>query len=60
MKKNKKLLKALKKLYKPANIAVSQIICLGGEKTCQPCENREELAIALKLTKKIIKKYENN
>jgi hypothetical protein len=54
--KKKKILKALKKLYKPANIAVSQIICLGGNYICQPCKNREELAIALKYVEKILEK----
>jgi hypothetical protein len=30
-----------------AGVAVSQIICMGGPETCQPCENRELLAQAL-------------
>jgi hypothetical protein len=38
--------KAAREVYKYAKIAVNQIICLGGE-SCQPCENRESLALAL-------------
>lgn len=38
---------AARDVYEYAKIAVNQIICLGGEETCQPCENRESLAVAL-------------
>lgn len=34
-------------LVQAAEIAVNQIICMGGDGTCQPCENRERLAKAL-------------
>jgi len=44
---NKRLLAMLKHIYEPARIAASQIVCLGGEETCQPCENRESLLTAL-------------
>jgi hypothetical protein len=42
--------KVIERLYKPAKIAVNQIICMcekDDENLCQPCENREALAIAL-------------
>ena len=44
---NRRFRKVLEMLYKPAKIAVNQIICMGGAEYCQPCQNREELAIAL-------------
>jgi len=44
---NKRLLAMLKHIYEPARIAASQIVCLGGEETCQPCENRESLLTVL-------------
>ena len=51
---NKKFRDIANEVYTFANIAVNQIICLGGRETCQPCENREQLAIALDKFKKII------
>jgi hypothetical protein len=45
---NERLRGALRKLYQPAKIASTQIICLGGDTACQPCENREALCEALK------------
>jgi hypothetical protein len=47
MKELEKLRNLLKELYEPAKIAVNQTICMGGDTICQPCENREQLAIAL-------------
>jgi len=47
----------LKNLYAPAKIAVNQIICLGGLDECQPCANREDLAIALEEVEKILNEY---
>lgn len=44
----------LLELYKPAKIAVNQIICLGGDDLCQPCFNREELALALEKVEKAL------
>lgn len=52
---NIKLYGALKKLYVPAKIAVNQIICMGGDKLCQPCENREVLAKILDDVEQLIK-----
>ena len=51
------LIKILKKLYTPAKIAVNQIICMGGAEYCQPCQNREELAIVLEEVEKLLKEY---
>lgn len=56
-KHNIKLYRALKKLYVPAKIAVNQIICIcekDVDDLCQPCENREDLAMALEDTEKLI------
>ena len=50
------LLNLLKELYEPAKIAVNQIICIGSEEACQPCENREKLAIALDNVEKFLEK----
>lgn len=44
----------LKELYESGKIAVNQIICLGGEETCQPCENRERLSVALELAETVL------
>jgi hypothetical protein len=55
---NEKLRKALRKLYDPAKIAVNQIICLGGDDLCQPCQNREELALALEIAREALKEGE--
>lgn len=49
--------KALEKLYVPAKIAVNQIICMGGKEICQPCQNRELLAMALDTAAVILSKY---
>jgi len=48
------LTEALIDLYEPAKIAVSQIICMGGDEICQPCKNREELALALEKVEKLL------
>ncbi len=56
-KHNTKLYRALKKLYIPAKIAVNQIICIcekDVDDVCQPCENREDLAMALEDVEKLI------
>ncbi len=46
-----------KNLYDYSKIAVNQIICMDGEETCQPCENRENLAKTLFFIEKILEKY---
>jgi hypothetical protein len=46
--------RAARDVYQYAKIAVNQIICLGGEITCQPCENREKLAIALEELERVL------
>jgi hypothetical protein len=48
------LTEALLDLYEPAKIAVNQIICIGGDDICQPCKNREELALALEKVEKLL------
>jgi len=53
-----RLVTVLKKLYKPAKIAVNQIVCMGGVEQCQPCQNREELAIVLEEVEEVLKEYE--
>jgi len=52
------LVTILRKLYAPAKIAVNQIICMGGAEYCQPCQNREELAIALEEVEEVLRDYE--
>ena len=39
--------KVAREVYEYAKVAVNQIICLGGKEICQPCKNRENLAVAL-------------
>lgn len=39
--------KAAREVYKYGQVAVNQIICLGGNELCQPCQNREKFALAL-------------
>lgn len=41
-------------VYKYASIAVNQIICMGGDETCQPCQNREDLARSLAALGKVL------
>lgn len=51
---------ASEKVYEYASIAVNQIICLGGDEYCQPCENRESLAQALYELKEVLSRKENH
>ena len=56
-KHNTNLYRTLKKLYVPTKIAVNQIICIcekDSDNLCQPCENREDLAMALESVEKLI------
>ena len=57
------LVKLLRKLYNPAKVAVNQIICIedvGSDTYCQPCQNREELAIVLAEVEEVLKEYDEN
>jgi hypothetical protein len=51
---NARLREALEGLIKFADIAVNQIICMGGREICQPCRNREEVAVSLEISRNVL------
>ena len=49
---------AVAALIAAGNVSVNQIVCMGGDTTCQPCEGRETLALSLAASSAALAAYQ--